>query len=44
MTTYNSPMAVHKQDSDESYMSAYNDDQTEAVINGKAENGRPLAP
>jgi hypothetical protein len=44
MATFDSPMAVHQQESDEPYMSAYNDDQSAAVINGKANNGRPLAP
>lgn len=44
MDTFNSPMAVHQSDADEPYMSAYADDQSQAVQSGKATNGRPLAP
>lgn len=44
MKTFDNPMSVHQQDADEGYMSAFKDDQSSAVISGKSETGRPLAP
>lgn len=44
MKTFNSPMAPHQTDGDEPYMSAYADDQSQAVQVGKSETGRALAP
>lgn len=44
MQTFNSPMAPHQTDGDEPYMSAYADDQSAAVQNGKSTTGKPLAP
>lgn len=44
MKTFNAPMAVQQKDADEGYMSAFDDDQSEAVHQGKSETGRPLAP
>lgn len=35
---------VVQSDGDEPYMAAYRDDQSAAVQDGKASNGRPLAP
>jgi len=43
MGTYKNPMQPIQTESDEPYMKAYGDDQSSAVIHGKAENGRPLA-
>lgn len=42
MSTFGAPMKPHQTDGDEPYMSAYADDQSAAVQNGKATNGRPL--
>lgn len=44
MATYNAPMAPKETDADEKYMSAFKDDQSQAVATGKSESGRPLAP
>jgi len=44
MNTFKNPMAPVQTESDEPYMRAYSDDQSSAVIHGKAENGRALAP
>lgn len=44
MDTFNSPMKPHQTDGDEPYMSAYADDQSQAVQTGKSTSGRPLAP
>jgi hypothetical protein len=44
MDAFQNPMEPHQTNSDEPYMKAYADDQSSAVINGKAENGRALAP
>lgn len=44
MSTFSNPMKPHQTDADEKYMSAFKDDQSSAVHDGKAENGRPLAP
>lgn len=44
MGTFSAPMKPHQTDGDEPYMQAYADDQSAAVQNGKATNGRPLAP
>jgi hypothetical protein len=44
MKTFNSPTAPLQTDADEPYMSAYADDDTSAVNNGKSETGRALAP
>jgi len=44
MDTFNKPMAPLQTDADEPYMSAYADDQSSAVNNGKSTTGRPLAP
>ena len=42
MATFANPMAPVQVESDEPYMAAYRDDQSSAVIHGKATNGRPL--
>ncbi len=44
MGTFKNPMAPVQTEGDEPYMRAYADDQSSAVIHGKAENGRALAP
>jgi hypothetical protein len=44
MTTFDNPMSPHQVEADEPYMKAYGDDQSSAVLSGKATNGRPLAP
>jgi len=44
MDTFNSPHEPHQTDPDESYMDLYDDDQTEAVVEGVDENGRDLTP
>lgn len=44
MDTFKNPMQPHQTNGDEPYMSAYADDQSSAVIHGKSEGGRPLAP
>lgn len=44
MDTFNSPTQPHETDADEPYMSAYSDDQSEAVGEGKEENGQDVAP
>lgn len=44
MDTFNKPTAPIQTDADEPYMSAYADDQSTAVNNGKSTTGRPLAP
>ncbi len=44
MGTFKNPMSPVQTESDEPYMRAYADDQSSAVIHGKAENGRALAP
>jgi hypothetical protein len=44
MKTFNNPTAPIQTDADEPYMSAYADDDTSAVNNGKSETGRALAP
>ena len=44
MDTFNKPTAPIQTDADEPYMSAYADDQSSAVNNGKSTSGRPLAP
>lgn len=43
MGTFANPMSPKQTESDEKYMSAFKDDQSSAVISGKAENGKPLA-
>jgi hypothetical protein len=42
MSAFANPMAPVQVEGDEPYMSAYKDDQSSAVRNGKATNGRPL--
>lgn len=44
MDTFQNPMAPVQVEADEPYMSAYRDDQSSAVNNGKSTTGRPLAP
>ena len=45
MDTFNAPMAPIQTDADEnSYMSLFKDDQSQAVETGKSTSGRPLAP
>lgn len=45
MDTFNAPMAPIQTDADEnSYMSLFKDDQSQAVETGKSTTGRPLAP
>lgn len=44
MDTFNKPSAPIQTDADEPYMSAYADDQSSGVNNGKSTTGRPLAP
>lgn len=45
MDTFNAPMAPIQTDADEnSYMSLFKDDQSQAVESGKSTTGRPLAP
>lgn len=44
MDTFNSPMQPHETDGDEPYMSAYSDDESEAVATGEDEDGDDLAP
>lgn len=44
MDTFQNPMKPIQTDGDEKYMSAYGDDQSSAVDNGKSTTGRPLAP
>lgn len=44
MGTFANPMQPHQTDADEKYMSAFKDDQSSAVVSGKSETGRPLAP
>ena len=42
MDTFSNPMKPHQTEADEPYMQAYGDDQSSAVHDGRAENGRPL--
>jgi len=45
MDTFNAPMAPIQTDADENtYMSLFKDDQSQAVETGKSTTGRPLAP
>lgn len=44
MRTYSNPMKPIEVNADEPYMKQYGDDQSSAVIHGKASNGRTLAP
>jgi len=43
MASFNGPSSPKQTDADEPYMSAYADDQTQAVRAGKSTSGRPLA-
>lgn len=44
MDTFKNPAKPHQTDGDEPYMQAYADDDSSDVRNGKASNGRALAP
>ncbi len=44
MKAFQNPMAPVQVESDEAYMKAFSDDQSSGMFNGKATNGRPLAP
>jgi hypothetical protein len=44
MDTFENPQQPHQTDADEPYMDAYRSDDSSGVHQGKAENGRPLAP
>lgn len=44
MQAFENPMKPHLTNADEPYMQAYADDQSSAMRDGKASDGRPLAP